>query len=156
MELAATQTRAKAETDKAQLETFHAKVQHETTLQLAKEKATMDNEAMMLDAEIKRRADARAHELHSLQLEHEKQAHAHKLQQADQQHAQTLETASHGAALKERETGKVAEKEIHSDNHAKLEKMFGELSKALTAPKKIVRDGKGDIVGVEPAKSTKG
>lgn len=91
VELAATQTRAKAETDKAQLEMFQSKVQHETTLQLAHEQAQRDKEAKILDAEIKTRADQRAHELHALKIQQERESHAHKLQTADQQHQQTLQ-----------------------------------------------------------------
>ena len=163
--LQATQTKAQAEADKAQLETYHAKIQHETTVRLAVEKATLEKEAMLLDAEIKKRASDREHELHQLKLAHEQQAHEHKMQQADQQHEHSLTTAkaTHEMDIekkypdskiegkikdhvkKDEETRVAAHKKDQADRHARLEKLFSTIAKAVTAPKKVVRDANGDF-----------
>jgi hypothetical protein len=170
----ASQTKAKAETDKAQLEMFHAKIQNENTLQLAREKATMDKEAMMLDAEIKSRADQRAHELHQTKLQHEREAHAHKMQQADQQHQQTLQKGhqdmtaaaeSHKQQVEQTKTaGDIQEKAAKAKPEAKPEpkaepkqdsnpvKDVVSVLEALgksNKPKKVIRDDSGKITGIE-------
>jgi hypothetical protein len=143
----AAQTKAKAETDKAQLEMFHSKIQHETTLQLAREKATMDKEAMLLDAEIKSRQDQRAHELHALKLTHERQAHAQSIEKLHHDAAVTRDTASHSLALKEKQSasGEQAKQET-KESKSKLEKLFADISKAVTSKKKVSRDSSGNLI----------
>jgi hypothetical protein len=159
-------TKAKAEGDKAQLEMFHARIASETTLRLAQEKHLMEKEALMLNAEIASRADARAHELHQTKLEHEREAHAHKLQQADQQHQQTLEKGhqamtakaeSHKQGLEQTKVkgeARAARPEPKSEPRQEANPVkdvvailetLGKSNKA----KKVLRDKDGKIVGIE-------
>jgi hypothetical protein len=163
----AVQVKAKAEGDKAQLEMFHAKIASETTLQLAQEKHLMEKEAMMLNAEIASRADARAHELHQTKLQHEREAHAHKLQQSDQQHQQTLEkghqdmtakaeshkqgleqTKAKGETAKASAAPKAEPKEPKANPVEDVVKIIEAVGKSSKA-KKIIRDKDGKITGIE-------
>lgn len=156
----ATQLKAQSDQQKAQLDAYHAKLQTENDMQLAREKSAMEKEAMLLDAEIKRRADERAHELHLTKMTHERESHARNLQQGEQQHQHTLQKGEHDAALKKDATShdmalkeKAAKSEPKDpETKSKLEKLFADISKAVTSKKKIVRDGKGEIVGIEHEK----
>lgn len=171
-EVQASQTKAKSETDKAQLEAYHAKIKNESDVQIGREKAALEKEAMLLDAEMKARADQRAHELHTLQLQHEREAHARKLEQGDQQHGQAMQRADmdarnaaegHKQKIEQTRTqGEAKEKasKAKTEKPAKAEpkgeanpvkdvvailETLGKSNKA----KKVIRDDSGKITGIE-------
>lgn len=74
-------TKSQQDQSQAQLDAFHQKVKTESELQLAREKADLDARLALLDAQLKERADARAHEAHTQKMTHAEQLHQHALKQ---------------------------------------------------------------------------
>lgn len=74
-------SKAQQDQTKAQLDAFHQKVKMESELQLAREKADLDAKLALLEAQLKERADARAHEAHLQKMSHTQQMHEHAMKQ---------------------------------------------------------------------------
>lgn len=75
------QTKAQQDQSQAQLDAFHQKVKTESEIQLAREKHDLDARLALLEAQLKERADARAHEAHMQKMRHADQLHEHALKQ---------------------------------------------------------------------------
>lgn len=172
------QIKAKAEAEKAQLEGQIAvtKAQAETAkAELDAHHATKDDErkAALHEMEIAAKKIAHDHDMSARQLEMDRAEQIHnltidkmrheadiksqsaehevglKIKSAEHDHALKKDATSHDMSLKEKQAKGGEDKKASTENKAKLEKLFADIAKAITSKKKIVRDGKGEIVGIE-------
>ncbi len=134
-----TQAAAQRDAQKAQLDLFQQKIKGENEIQMGREKLALEKEMALLDAALKERQDARAHEAHLLEMAHKREQHAQTIQGKQLDHKakyaetypdhatadQVNQTAAHVTALH----GALAE-------HAKA------LEAAANAPVEIIRDPK--------------
>jgi hypothetical protein len=152
------QIKAQQAADKAQLDAFHQKVKTESEVQLAREKHELDAKLALLEAALKEKADARAHELHQQKMGHAEQAHQHNVQKSQldihgkqqehrAKHAQ--EYPDHATADQVNQTSEGI-KGLHEAlaNHAKA------IEEAHNAPVEIVRDKSGKAAGIKKGNRT--
>lgn len=165
LEMQKAQIAASQAQDKAKLDAFHQQVKLEGELQLAREKAQLEKELALLDAELKQREDGRKHELHQQSMQHADQQHHHKLTQATKGQGEgstaTLQV-KHGAdeitgpvgdaitMLAQHVTHSQAQMAKHvSDTHkANTDAVMAAVNQ-LNKPKRIVRDKNGRPSHVE-------
>lgn len=133
------QVKAQATVAQAQLAQRHAEMtaQREASLHAIKEQAA--REAHQREMEKRVAEEARAQHLHDLQV-----------QKLHHEAALSKDAAEHSTSLKEREVAKGND----ADSKATYEKMFAEINDIVKAPKKLIYDKSGDIIGVQQGNRT--
>lgn len=151
------QTKAASEAQQREQAARHAEAEDNRKAALHELDAAARKIAHQHDMEQKTLEAARAKQLHELTIEKMHHEAGIKAQSAEHDNALKKDATSHelaikkdatshDMALKEKQTkGSEDDRKASADSKSKLEKLFADISKALTAKKKVARDAKGDL-----------